>query len=299
MENIPFEIQQQIIKCFGQCFYYKSTVASFMRTCGVPEPLIIRWKDKPKYIWAKSVLDELNQNEKGKLIIRKIASEFFRMRDVPDEATSRNDGISALKKLKKLIIQNDIIDKNPETNNSYYQSQKELKIKKLQSKSIALNELKEKYFSQFSNQNVQQRGFELEEIISKLFKINDIPYHNSFRNTKNTQQMDGHFRFEGFDYLVEAKWEGGFVDSAKIASLKQKVDTKLNSTRGLFLAINGFREEVINDYSNKEAKILFMNGQELVYILENRISLQEVLTLKITEASKTGNPYTSVMNHIL
>ena len=36
---------------------------------------------------------------------------------------------------------------------------------------------------------------------------------------------------------------------------------------------NGFRDEVIQDFSNRDAKILFMNGQELSYILENRISL--------------------------
>ncbi|MGV4330609.1 DEAD/DEAH box helicase [Streptococcus thermophilus] len=62
-----------------------------------------------------------------------------------------------------------------------------------------------------------------------------IDYHDSYRNSTNTQQLDGYFRFEGFDYLVEMKWEKNPVNSPKIASLKQKVDTKLTSTRGLFL----------------------------------------------------------------
>lgn len=123
-----------------------------------------------------------------------------------------------------------------------------------------------------------------------------IDYHDSYRNSTNTQQLDGYFRFEGFDYLVEMKWEKNPVNSPKIASLKQKVDTKLTSTRGLFLSINGFRDEVIQDFSNKDAKILFMDGQELAYILENRISLYEALKVKIIGASKTGNPNVSIIN---
>lgn len=30
MTKISFEIQQQIIQCFGLCFHYKDTVVSFM-----------------------------------------------------------------------------------------------------------------------------------------------------------------------------------------------------------------------------------------------------------------------------
>src|SRR5699024_1070872 len=106
-----------------------------------------------------------------------------------------------------------------------------------------------------------------------------------------TQQVDGYFRFEGQDYLVETKWEKKAINSAEIASFKQKVDTKFHGTRGLFIAINGFRPEVINDYSGREAKIIFMDGEELMYILENRVLLKKAITHKLIQAAKTGNPY--------
>ncbi|HEW0408299.1 TPA: restriction endonuclease [Streptococcus pneumoniae] len=216
MTKISFEIQQQIIQCFGLCFHYKDTVVSFMQTSGVPNDLILKWKSEPKFVWAKNVINELNKTENGRLIIRRIATEFYKMKNIPDEVQDRDRGLDALRKLKRLI--------------------------------------------------------------------------------GDTQQLDGYFRFEGFDYLVEMKWEKNPVNSPKIASLKQKVDTKLTSTRGLFLSINGFRDEVIQDFSNKDAKILFMDGQELAYILENRISLYEALKVKIIGASKTGNPNVSIIN---
>ncbi|GBD67549.1 hypothetical protein TEHN7118_0355 [Tetragenococcus halophilus subsp. halophilus] len=57
MSTIPFEIQQQVIQCFGKCFYYKDTVETFMRSCEVPDDLIYKDKEKPKFVWAKNVLN--------------------------------------------------------------------------------------------------------------------------------------------------------------------------------------------------------------------------------------------------
>lgn len=121
-------------------------------------------------------------------------------------------------------------------------------------------------------------------------------FQEPYRTEKNTQQIDGFFKFEGFDYLIESKWEAKPINSAEIASLKQKIDTKFNGTRGCFIAINGFRSEVISDYSGRGAKIIFMDGEELTHILENRIELCTALTIKITEAAKTGNPYASLLD---
>ncbi|TVX19274.1 restriction endonuclease, partial [Streptococcus pneumoniae] len=284
------------IQCFGLCFHYKDTVVSFMQTSGVLNDLILKWKSEPKFVWAKNVINELNKTENGRSIIRRIATEFYKMKNISDEVQDRDRGLDALRKLKRLIGDTQQNKVNETLNNSYHRSRQEMKIQLKQQLLQKIEELKTEYYSLFSSDNPQERGYRLEKIVANLFRINDIDYHDSYRNRTNTQQLDGYFRFEGFDYLVEMKWEKNPVNSSKIASLKQKVDTKLTSTRGLFLSINGFRDEVIQDFSNKDAKILFMDGQELAYILENRISLYEALKVKIIGASKTGNPNVSIIN---
>ena len=296
MTEISFEIQQQIIQCFGLCFHYKDTVASFMQASEIPYHLIEKWKSEPKFIWAKNVINELNKTENGRFIIRRIATEFYKMENIPDEVQDRNRGLDALRKLKRLLDNTQQDNTNEILNNSYYRSKQEKKIQTKQQQLQKIEELKMEYYSLFSSENSQERGYHLEKIIANLFKINDIDYHDSYRNSSNTQQLDGYFRFEGFDYLVEIKWTKDQINSSNISSLKQKVDTKLTSTRGLFISINGFRDEVIQDFSNRDAKILFMNGLELSHILENRISLHEALKAKIIGASKTGNPNISIIN---
>lgn len=298
MNNISFEIQQQIIQCFGLCFHYKDTVVSFMQASGVPNELILRWKSEPKFVWAKNVINELNKTENGRLIIRRIATEFYKMKNIPDEVQDRDRGLDALRKLKWLIGDTQQNKINETFNNSYHRSKQEMKIQLRQQQLQKIEELKTEYYSLFSSENPQKRGYCLEKIVANLFKNSDIDYHESYRNDTNTQQLDGYFRFEGFDYLVEIKWEKDPINSSKIASLKQKVDTKLTSTRGLFISVNGFRDEVIQDFSNRDSKILFMDGQELSYILENRISLYEALKVKIIGASKTGNPNVSIISSV-
>ncbi|HGL2843409.1 TPA: restriction endonuclease, partial [Streptococcus pneumoniae] len=298
MNNISFEIQQQIIQCFGLCFHYKDTVVSFMQASGVPNELILRWKSEPKFVWAKNVINELNKTENGRLIIRRIATEFYKMKNIPDEVQDRDRGLDALRKLKWLIGDTQQNKINETFNNSYHRSKQEMKIQLRQQQLQKIEELKTEYYSLFSSENPQKRGYRLEKIVANLFKNSDIDYHESYRNDTNTQQLDGYFRFEGFDYLVEIKWEKDPINSSKIASLKQKVDTKLTSTRGLFISVNGFRDEVIQDFSNRDSKILFMDGQELSYILENRISLYEALKVKIIGASKTGNPNVSIISSV-
>ncbi|HFR3403056.1 restriction endonuclease [Streptococcus suis] len=296
MTKISFEIQQQIIQCFGLCFHYKDTVVSFMQASGVPNHLILRWKSEPKFVWAKNVINELNKTENGRFIIRQIATEFYKMKNIPDEVQDRHRGLDALRKLKRMLGNTQQNNTNETSNNSYHRLKQEKKIQIRQQQIQKIEELKFEYYSLFSSENPQERGYRLEKIVANLFKVNEIDYHDSYRNSSNTQQLDGYFRFEGFDYLVEMKWEKNPVNSPKIASLKQKVDTKLTSTRGLFLSINGFRDEVIQDFANRDSKILFMDGQELSYILENRITLYEALKVKIVGASKTGNPYVSIVN---
>ena len=296
MTKISFEIQQQIIQCFGLCFHYKDTVVSFMQASGVPNNLILRWKSEPKFVWAKNVINELNKTENGRFIIRQIATEFYNMKNIPDEVQDRHQGLDALRKLKRMLGNTQQNNTNETSNNSYHRLKQEKKIQIRQQQLQKIEELKFEYYLLFSSENPQDRGYRLEKIVANLFKINEIDYHDSYRNSSNTQQLDGYFRFEGFDYLVEMKWEKNPVNSPKIASLKQKVDTKLTSTRGLFLSINGFRDEVIQDFANRDSKILFMDGQELSYILENRITLYEALKVKIVGASKTGNPYVSIVN---
>jgi len=295
MNKISFEIIEQMIQCFGRCFHYKDPVASFMRQSDVPNHIINKHRDLAKFVWARKVLEDLSERNDGEMIQRKLITNFCKLKDLPDkEVLDKNVGIEALNKLKRLANESNMILEEKNTQQEFRrklaEEQQLLKIER----SKKFEALKSSYMQFLTQENRQQAGLALEVIIKGLFELNEIEYKKSSKNSNGTQQIDGHFKFDSFDYLVEAKWEKGKSNSADIASLLNKVETKLSSTRGLFVSINGFRDEVVSEFSGRGSKIIFMDGADLMLILDGRVSLSDGLRLKIEKAAQIGNSYYSL-----
>ena len=123
-----------------------------------------------------------------------------------------------------------------------------------------------------------------------MFAVFEIEYRKSYRI--NTQQIDGHSRFESFDYLVEAKWRKDMPTELEIGGFKRKVDTKIESTRGLFVSMPGYRPEVISQFNGQGANIILIDGSHFVHILEGRYDLRDMLRTIISKAAQEGLVYT-------
>lgn len=293
--KISFEILEEMIQCFGKCFHYKDIMASFMSSCNVPNNLVNKYRDKPKFIWARRVIEELSMSEEGVITQRRILTALCNLRDLPDkDVPDRNAGLDSLKRLKKLALENDLIVNREKQKENIKENIQIHKQRILEERSKVLEEIRMDFINNITSSNRHKAGYELEEILQKLFELNDIEYRKSFRNPNNTQQIDGYFKLDGFDYLVEAKWRKDLPNSAEISGFKHKVDSKLLSTRGLFVSINGFREEVVYEFSGKNSNIIFMDGYDLTMILEGRIKLQDALRMKIEKAAQIGQTFFSL-----
>jgi hypothetical protein len=65
----------------------------------------------------------------------------------------------------------------------------------------------------------------------------------------------------------------------------RKVRSRIESTRGLFLSVAGFRSEVLAEAAAL-LNLVLMDGQDLTLVLEGRISLREALRLKLDRAAQ-------------
>lgn len=171
------------------------------------------------------------------------------------------------------------------------------KVKIIAERAEKLKELKEDYFRGFSEGDRQKAGYILENILERLFPLFELEYKKPYKTA--TQQIDGHFGFEGFNYLVEAKWQKELPSESEIGGFKRKVDTKLESTRGVFISINGFREEVVKSFEGNKSNILFFDGEDLMHIIEGRVDLQDAIYTKMQKASQEGIAYFPVSRMLL
>jgi len=293
MAYLPYDILDAMIQCFGRAFHYKDGMTSFLLSCGVSRELNEKHRDQAKFVWARRVLTELGERESGQLVQRRILTELCKLRDLPDkDAPDRNAGLEALRKLKQLAIEQKLFVEEEQKKKENRSRLNEEKQRIVQQRYIKLESLRNIFNKAVTSDNRQKVGYFLEDLLKDLFALFEIEYKKSFRTP--TQQIDGHFRFEGFDYLVEAKWRKDRPTETEIGGFKQKVDTKLESTRGLFISIPGFRQEVIEQFSKRGDNIILMDGTHLIQILEGRQDLKDVLRAIVAKAAQEGIAYTPI-----
>ena len=116
-----------------------------------------------------------------------------------------------------------------------------------------------------------------------------IDYRKPYKTS--TEQIDGHVSFDSFDYLVEARWRKDQPGVQEIGGFKAKVDSKLESTRGIFLAVQGIRPEVIGQFQGRGCNIIFWDGADLIEVLEGRIDLRDAMKFKIEKAAQEGRTF--------
>jgi len=152
-----------------------------------------------------------------------------------------------------------------------------------------LDELKAE-FHEIHKMDAQPRGYALEKFLNGIFPVFDIEAKAPFKVVG--EQIDGAFAFEG-EFLLEAKWKSELTPPKDVDSFSMKVSRKLDNTLGLFLSMNGFQDSVLQLNSQNRSVVILMDGGDLNAVVDNRISLPELLRRKRQHASTTGEVFIS------
>jgi hypothetical protein len=288
--KLPFEIREALVGVCGRAFWLKDPFRSFLMSCGVPPDVYDRYSEESKFKIARHVLAELDaKGDEGFLIQRRIVTELCKLRQVPDEnVPDRDAAIKALEYLKELAVTQKLFVEEDRSTAEARTQEVRRKQAALAARAQKMEQLRAAYSAMVvSKDDPQTRGYGLEDLLAELFEAHEISYRRPYRT--NTEQIDGHFEFKGFDYLVEARWRAQYPVEADLAAFKTKVDKKLTSTRGLFMSIIGFRPEIVLEFTRGvSSNIVLMDGTDLSLILEGHISLVDALDLKIQKAAQEG-----------
>ena len=248
-KRLPFEIRQALVNVCGRSFHYKDAFRDFLLSCGVPAEMYDRYSDESKFKIARHILSDLDSmGDDGYLIQKRITTNLCKFRKLPDEnVPDRTAGLDALHGLKRLALDQKLIVQKKEGAKGERIREARRKQAGFAARASKMQELR-KHFLKLSimTDRPQSRGYGLEEILVELFAMSEITYRPPYKT--QTEQIDGHFNFRAFDYLVEARWRRDPPAEADLAVLKSKADKKITSTRGLFVSIQGFRSEVVAEF---------------------------------------------------
>ncbi|WP_024445143.1 restriction endonuclease [Mycolicibacterium iranicum] len=289
-------VRAEVLTVCRTAFYYRDDLKSLMLTAGVPAAVYNRY-DHPeisKVKIARSVLDELHElGSAGWAVQRKIVVQLCGMTRPANGVEDTAAGKAALATLKQVVSHEGIIVDSEQAAINERRARESKRQKQIGEQQQEMQRL----FSRFATLSAQQprtigerqtRGYELESLLADLFRANDLDYTGSTRQPH--EQVDGSFHFRGFTYLVEARWRSQPPTTGDLADFKVKVDGKLESTRGLFISMIGFNDEILEHFANVSGKrnVVYMTGQDLALIFEGRISLVDALIKKIDAAEKQG-----------
>ena len=286
---LPPEIKNALIQVCGRSFWYKQPLFDIFDRSGIPENLYLKYEHEPKFKIARLVIDDLEaMGDEGMLLQKRLLTELCKLRTLPDsEVPDKDAGLDALRKLKRLSQEHDLFIEDEKARARRRLNDSDTQVQKARERERKLKELFEAFNELSTSTEYQSRAYSLEDLLKELFNIFEIRYRKSYR--ADGEQIDGCFNFGGFDYLVEARWRKDVPTLEDLLGFKGKVDRKIESTRGLFVSILGFRDDIIQRLREAgSANLILMDGYDLTLILEGRVSLLDALQAKADKASQEG-----------
>jgi hypothetical protein len=155
-----------------------------------------------------------------------------------------------------------------------------------------LNSLKEEFIQMSVSKNPQGRGYQFEKFLNDLFIFFDLDPKTSFKISG--EQIDGAFTFDNTDYLLEAKWQQGAINAGDLYKFAGKLSGKLKNTLGLYISMGVYSPECTEVDAPGIKSMILMDGADLFGVLDNRITLPDLLYRKRRHASRTGEIYLKI-----
>ena len=290
-KHLAFDVKEMMVTLSGACFWYWNSFNSFLDSSGVPRRLQSRYPRESfnKYEKMRNILNDLEEagNED---VINRLVSNLYRLRGPMDrEKLDVRRASELLGEFRTLVGDDPIQSEIERREREKVRTRREESIKGHQSRQRNLDKMSVDFNELVTSSNItpQARGFALERLLFELLTHFEFECHQPYR-TPSGEQIDGHFRYEKFDYLVEVKWTEGLTKSPDLSVFDGKIRDKAQSTRGLFVSANGFAEKAIAKFSGNSPRIVLMTGEDLALVLSGRTTLDDAMRAKIDALVRKG-----------
>ncbi|WP_434176382.1 restriction endonuclease [Brachybacterium conglomeratum] len=205
----------------------------------------------------------------------------------PDRSRRLADAREAVSHLRKVTSQLAAVRAETERHRTARETEQRFAAAALKF-SEDINGLKTRFLELHDSASPQQRGLELEHFLVDLVSIFDVEPRLGYVTA--LEQIDGSFRLDNQDYIVEAKWQKPPVSRAAVDTFAGKIARKGKNALGLFVAINGL-SSTAREAHRESTPFITMDGADLFSVLEQRIRLDDPLRIKQRHANDTGSCY--------
>ena len=291
--EIPLDIRLMLHDCILALFWPKLKIAEFFKSVGCPEPILRTIAPDQVELSRHQMVTEAfsllgDRHDRGYSVFQTMIDRLINWSHFDTywfETVPKLDRVQAegaLEALREAIQRrNRSTQENRRSTNTASVSA---------AKKADLSALTTLFTKLYGDQlTPQARGYLFERFLRELFDRQSIAMGDPFRIVG--EQIDGTFKFEGENYIVEAKWHDAVTSTGDLYKFAHKVDGKMHG-RGLFVSVNGYSHEGIKALVvGKQIQTILMDGEDISHVLEGRIALEELLDYKIRAAQTRGDVY--------
>lgn len=294
VEPISLSVFEAAVQVAGAALHYKNSLKQLLRNSGVSENGVERYSDLTKFQIFRSIWGDLDRaGTRGRKVQHRIITALANLDKpdprVPDVAA----GEQAVADLRRLAQQANLLVSPTDQAREERRKAAASAVSASSLKRKQLAELNETFQELHRQSNKQRRGYAFEKLLAALFRWAELNYHGSFRT--ETDQIDGAVTLDSFTYLIEARWRDNMAVATDLAVFADKVERRIDATRGLFISMAGFRPAAVARYrQTKENRLVLLDGADLAWILEGRFDFSEALRAKVQAASIQGDPYVPI-----
>lgn len=289
--DIPLDIKELLRECVLGVFWPKKKIREFFESVGCPSDILELADDgeASRRSIVVTIFSRLSSRpDRGYSIFQSIIDRMMNWSYFEPywfETTGKLVRSEADEKLNRL---REAVNSRNSTTEARRQSYKSAEKGRITAKDLSA--LKTAFAKMFgSGMTVQARGRLFEKFLKELFTRQSVIMGDPFE--LEGEQIDGTFKFEGENYIVEAKWQEASVATGDLYKFAHKVDGKMHG-RGLFISVNGFSNEAIRAIVvGKQIQTILLDGQDLSFVLEDQITLEKMLDYKIRAAQTRGEVY--------
>lgn len=290
-EPVPYSVFEAAVRVAGAALHFKRSLEQILRNSGVSENGYARHRDLSKYLIMRSIWDDLDRaGPRGRKVQHRIITALANVDRPEPSAPDQPAGRAAIADLRRLATEAKLLVSPEDEERKQRRDAAAAKIQVATSRRERLSVLNRTFVDWHTEIDRQRRGYGFERLLNDLFDLSELEHHCSYKTA--VDQVDGSVTFEAFTYLVEARWRQDAAAASDLETFSSKVARRLDATRGMFISMAGFRDEAVQMYRlARDNRLILIDGQDLTWILEDRIDLADALKAKVQAAQVRGEPY--------
>jgi hypothetical protein len=294
--RLPQDLSQLLAVTVRDVIWYKDSIRSFLRDCGVPEPVIVdvqRKKDEPTVRTVLFVLDQLaSRTEEGSKAIRAMLTKMYYWNDLHSVPADRKDAaVESLKALRQSYCR---YEAQVEFQRQQERNMQEARVERSTISGLdhgRLESFRDEFDIVFSLADRKTRGDRFQDLMNRIFDYYCTKSRGPFE--RFGEQIDGLYYFDNHWYFVEVRWRQDKANAADVSVLRDRArDAFGGDTKALFISFNGFSEDCLQGLAGKgDERVILVDGYDLRCVLDCQIAFDVLLAEKQAEVVQNRRPF--------